>query len=269
MWESHSDPEMIADGNHDSDVEHQSGDFRTRERMKPVANVQSNIVATDEQDPVVGIGEDHSVIELLVNQLLQPTQNEIPSEDRVNRLTAVGPVCFSCHGEGHGINRCSRMNAACPFLPSGWSVNMNNGQYRATRIGKTSMDFPGNEEWSGREGQPPGPSEIKAPLTLVEGSVRPSNGTPSGGCRRDVTRAATGRQIVRNSQPWERRRVQSGIQRNRTVRPVQVPQKWTGCRQLPRRRFSGNLIGGCGRLKKFGLLLTRTLSNGHGESRRP
>ena len=145
--------------------------------MKPVANVQSNIVATDEQDPVVGIGEDHSVLELLVNQLLQPTQNEIPSEDRVNRPTAVGPVCFSCGGEGHGINRCSRMNAAFPFLPSGWSVNMNNGQYRATRIGKTSTDFPGNEEWSGREGQPPGPSEIKAPLTLVGGSVGPSNGT--------------------------------------------------------------------------------------------
>ena len=49
--------------------------------MKPVANVQSNIVAMDEQDPVVGIGEDHSVIKLLVNQLLQPTQKEIPSED--------------------------------------------------------------------------------------------------------------------------------------------------------------------------------------------
>ena len=32
VWESHSDPEMIAGGNHDSDVEHQSGDFRTRER---------------------------------------------------------------------------------------------------------------------------------------------------------------------------------------------------------------------------------------------
>ena len=29
------------------------------------------------------------------------------------------------------------MNTAFPFLPSGWSVNMNNGQYRATRIGKT------------------------------------------------------------------------------------------------------------------------------------
>ena len=106
VWESHSDPEMIADGNQDSDVEHQSGDFRTRERLKPLVNVQSNIVAMNEQNPVVGIREDHSVIELLVNQLLQPTQNEILSEDRVNRLTAVGPVCFSCVCEGHGINRC-------------------------------------------------------------------------------------------------------------------------------------------------------------------
>ena len=49
------------------------------------------------------------------------------------------------------------------------------------------------------------------------GSVGPSNGIPHGGCRRDVTKAATGRQIARNSQPWEGRRVQSGIQRNRTV----------------------------------------------------
>ena len=125
VWESHSDPDL-----------------------KPLVNVQSNIVATNEQNPVVGIGEDHSVIELLVNQLLQPTQNKIPSEDRVIRPTAVGPVCSSCGCEGHGINRCSRMNSAFPFLPSGWSVHMNNGQYRATRIGKTSTDSPGNEEWS-------------------------------------------------------------------------------------------------------------------------
>ena len=57
---------MIADGNHDSDVEHQSGNFRTRERLNPLVNVQSNIVAMNEQNPVVGIREDHNVIELLV-----------------------------------------------------------------------------------------------------------------------------------------------------------------------------------------------------------
>ena len=65
------------------------------------------------------------------------------------------------------------MNTAFPFLPSGWSVNMNNGQYRATRIGKTTSTVcTGNEEWSGRESQPPEPSEIKAPLTLHGGGFR-------------------------------------------------------------------------------------------------
>ena len=126
VWESHSDPEIISDGSHDPHVEHQSGDFRTRERMKLVANVQSNISVTDEQNPVFGIGEHLSAIELLVTRLLQPTQNGIPGEEQVNRPTAVGPVCFSCGCEGRGINRCSRMNTAFPYLPSGWSVNMDN-----------------------------------------------------------------------------------------------------------------------------------------------
>ena len=192
VWESHSDPERSADGNHDSDVEYRSGDFQTREWLKPLVNVQSNIVAMNEQDPMVGIGEDHSVIELLAN-LLQPTQKEIPSEDRVNRPTAVGPVCFSCGCEGHGINRFPRMNVAFPFLPSGWSVNMNNGQYRAMRIKKKSTDSPGNEEWSrrgggGGGGQPPGPSKIKAPLTLVEGFHQTEQRNPqwqmSTGCNK-------------------------------------------------------------------------------------
>ena len=83
---------------------HQSGDFRTREHMKPVANVQSNISVTDEQSPVFGIGEDRSAIELLITRLLQTTPNEILSEDGINQPTAVRPVCFSCGGEGHGIN---------------------------------------------------------------------------------------------------------------------------------------------------------------------
>ena len=233
VWESHSDPELISDGNHDPYVEHHSSDFRTRERMKLVANVQSDISVADGRSPVLGIGEDRKAVELLVARLLQPTRNGIPNEEQVDRPTAVGPVCFSCGCEGHGINRCLRMNTDFPFLPSGWSVKMNNGQYRATRIGKTrSTVVPGNEEWSEREGQPPGPAEITAPLTLVGGSVARNSGFPSGRCQREVTRVAIGRQIAKNSQFWERRRIKSGIQRNRTVRPVQVPQIWAGCRRL-------------------------------------
>ena len=44
-----------------------------------------------------------------------------------------GP-CFSCGQQGHGVNRCSRMDVSFPFLLSGWSVDVRNGQYRASRI---------------------------------------------------------------------------------------------------------------------------------------
>ena len=84
----------------------------------------------------------------------------------------MGLVCFSCGDDGHRINRCPQVNADFPFLPAGWSVNMDNGQYRATRMNKTLAEVPGNDQWSEREGQPLGPPEIKAPLTQV-GSAAP------------------------------------------------------------------------------------------------
>ena len=66
------------------------------------------------------------------------------------------------------MNRCSQMNTSIPFLPPGWSVNVRNGQYRATQTERTGLGSPpGNEGWSGWEGQPPGPSGIKTRLTLV------------------------------------------------------------------------------------------------------
>ena len=180
VWESHSDPDRIATVNCESDDGNQPGDSRTRECMKSVANVQPKVVDTERQEPVVGNKEDPSVIEVLVNQLLQSTQGEILRKDRP---TAMGPVCFSCGDGGHRINRCPQVNADFPFLPVGWSLNMDNGQYRATRMNKTFAEVPGNEEWSEREGQPLGPPEIKAPLTQVGVSAELSNGNPVGGYR--------------------------------------------------------------------------------------
>ena len=81
------------------------------------------------------------VIKVLVNQLLQSTQGEILRKDRP---TAMGPVCFSCGDGGHRINRYPQVNADFPFLPAGWSVNMDNGQYRATQMNKTLAEVPGN-----------------------------------------------------------------------------------------------------------------------------
>ena len=263
VWESHSDPDRIATVNCESDDGNQPGDSRTRERMKSVANVQPKVVDTERQEPVVGNKEDPSVIEVLVNQLLQSTQGEILRKDR---LTAMGPVCFSCGDGSHRINRCPQVNADFPFLPAGWSVNMDNGQYRATRMNKTLAEVPGNEEWSEREGQPLGPPEIKPPLTQVGVSAKLSNGNPIGGYRWKIVSGATGRPIVRSFRPWKRGRLRSEIQRDR---PVPVPPKWTSDRWPPRRRFPGIWTGGYGRLKTFNRSLRRTVIHRHGESRRP
>ena len=92
VWESHSDSDRIPTVNCESYVGNQPGDSRTRERIKSVANIQPKVVHTERQEPVVGKKEDPSVIEVLVNQLLQSTQGAIL---RTDRPTAMGPVCFS------------------------------------------------------------------------------------------------------------------------------------------------------------------------------
>ena len=263
VWESHSYPDIKATVNCESDVGNQPDDSRTRERMKSVANIQTKVVDTERQEPVVGNKEDPSVIEVLVNQLLQSTQGAIMRKDRP---TAMGPVCFSCGDGGHRINRCPQANEDFPFLPAGWSVNMDNGQYRATRMNKTLAEVPGNEQWSEREGQALGPPEIKAPLTQVGVSAEISNRNPIGGYRRKIVSGATGRPIVRSFRPWKRGQGRSEIQRDR---PVPVPPKWTGDRHPPRRRFPGIWTRGRGRLKTFSRSLRRTVIHGHGESRRP
>ena len=46
-------------------------------------------------------------------------------------------------------------------------MDVRNGQYRATCTDGTGLgSTPGNEGWSGREGQPTGPSGIEVRLTL-------------------------------------------------------------------------------------------------------
>ena len=67
-----------------------------------------------------------------------------------------------------------------PFLPMGGSVNMDNGQYRATRMNQKLVEEPGNEQRSEREGQPLGPPEIKAPLTQAGVYAEINNGNPIG-----------------------------------------------------------------------------------------
>ena len=116
------------------------------------------------QDPVGSITEEKTS-----TPVLQPVGGAIPlTNDQWKR----GP-CFSCGLQGHGVNRCSRMDVSFPYLLPGWSVDVWNGQYRASWIRGDGRDFqPGKGGWFGWEGQPPGPSMIVTHLTLVGGSVR-------------------------------------------------------------------------------------------------
>ena len=78
------------------------------------------------------------------------------------------------------MSRCSRMDASFPLLPPGWSVDVKNGRYRASRTHVAGLNYtPGKEGWSGREGKPPGSSEIVVRLT-PEGESKFSGRTPAG-----------------------------------------------------------------------------------------
>ena len=112
-------------------------------------------------------------------------------------------VCFSCGRQGHGVNRCSQVNISFPFLPQGWSVDVCNGQYRVTRTDGTGLwSTPGNEEWSGREGQLPGSLGIKVQLTPLGELVVRGEVSRLGSCRWGVGSDPTGFRAHRFFRHW-------------------------------------------------------------------
>ena len=97
-----------------------------------------------------------NIISSLVARLLrtaqegQPAEVKVPPEEEMRSSSAVlemgsaergqsvierARVCFSCGRLGHGVNRCSQVNTSFPYLSQGWSVDVQDDQYRATRIG--------------------------------------------------------------------------------------------------------------------------------------
>ena len=66
------------------------------------------------------------------------------------------------------MNRCPRLDRSFPYKMPGWSVDIRDGQYRASRMSGDEQDFRrGKEGWFGWEGQPPGPSVTVTRLTQV------------------------------------------------------------------------------------------------------
>ena len=153
---------------------------------KPVASViQSDVVVHrkggGEGGGGVAGGSQIAPLEImssLIARLLRTAQEDHPAEVKVPPDAGARPpsiipevgsagrgqlsegehmmVCFSCGSPGHGVNRCSRVDTSFPFLPQGWSVEVRDGQYRAVWPGGGARvwSLPGNEGWSGREGQP-------------------------------------------------------------------------------------------------------------------
>ena len=84
--------------------------------------------------------------------------------------------CFSCGLFGHGVNRCPRLDRSFPYKIPGWSVDVRDGQYRASRIRGDEQDLRrGKEGWFRQEGQPPGPSVTTTHLTQVGVIIRHGN----------------------------------------------------------------------------------------------
>ena len=114
------------------------------------------------------------------------------------------------------------------LLPRGWSLNFDNGQYRATRINQKLVEGPGNEQRSEREGQHLGPPEIKAPLTQAGVSAEISNGNPIGVYRGKIVSWATGRPIVGNFRPWEAQRTAGNTKGSAGPSTTEVDRRPTG-----------------------------------------
>ena len=144
-------------------------------------------------------------ISSLVTRLLRTAQEvqlvdeKAPSEGEMGPLSAVSPgvgaerghsvkewvrVCFSCvtpgtWGEpmftsGHFFSiSATGMVGGCPKWPI-WATRTD-----GTGLGST----PGNEGWSGREGQPPGPSGIKVRLTPAGELVARGDASRLDSCR--------------------------------------------------------------------------------------
>ena len=79
--------------------------------------------------------------------------------------------CFSC-----GFFRCPQLDISFPYKMPGWSVDVRDGQYRASRMRGDEQDLRrGKEGWFGREGQPPGLSVTVTRLTQTGVIIRLGN----------------------------------------------------------------------------------------------
>ena len=133
--------------------------------------VQSDLAGVQEVGSVWNQDALPGLLSSLIAQLIWAAQEDNPAEVKVPPDTGTqGPpvaplpgtsaqspvleaepvmLCFSYGSPGHGVNRCSRVDTSFPFLPPGWSVAVQDGQYLAVWPGGPMARIQsGNEGWS-------------------------------------------------------------------------------------------------------------------------
>ena len=235
VWESHSDSNRIPTVDYDSEVGSQSGDFRTWERRKVVMDREG-------REPEAGYRKSDSGLGSMVDRLYQLIEEAARERDRP--LTG-GSACMPRGNDGHEVSQQPDGGAVrYQTIMTAWQHG-NNKQYRKENRNRRRMGSPGNEQGSERVGQPLGPPDIKAPLTLVGVPAEISNGDLIGRDGGTIVCVISGRPIVRNFHHWGRRR------------------------RVTRHRSSEIWTGRCSRLKTLSRFREGTMMLRRGESRNP
>ena len=141
--------------------------------MRPELKTQANnITHAFPSDKQLGVQSRKcgAVVESWADRELLHTVLEVVRERRGTHIDGERDrgQCFSCGFLGHGVNRFPRLDRSFPYKTPGWSVDMRNGEYHATRMTGEEHNLTwGKEGWFGREGQPSGPSVTATRLTQV------------------------------------------------------------------------------------------------------
>ena len=146
IWESHREP---------ADIEHSGQSLKRRQRIlpRPYPKISNS--------PPRKVDHNMADRELLIRTVREHRGTDINDERDHGQ-------CFSCEFLGHWVNHCTQLNRSFPYIAPGWSVDLRDGEYRASKLTEDGHDSTrGKEGWFGREGQPPRPSVTITRLTQV------------------------------------------------------------------------------------------------------
>ena len=129
IWESHGEPTDIEDGGQS---------LKCRQRILPmpsptIRNSGSGVGGLEPATNSPPRRADHSMAdkELLIRTVLKVVRERWGTVMKDERDRG---QCFSCGFLGHGVNRCTRLDRSFPYIMPGWSVNLRDEKYCASKL---------------------------------------------------------------------------------------------------------------------------------------